>query len=59
MGDLPYISSEEGGGLIIRTTIYERPTLTQELRAEGGGLIRHTIRYKYRKAYMPNQKISP
>ncbi len=52
MGDLPYISSEQGGGLIIRTeliyvfTIYKRPIPIQELRAEeGGGLIIRTIRY--------------
>ncbi len=58
MGDLPYISSEQGGGLIIfhglimRITIYKRPIPIQELRAEeGGGLIIHhgliirTIRY--------------
>ncbi len=42
MGDLPYISSEQGG-LIIRTeliyeyTIYKRPIRIQELRAEEGG----------------------
>ncbi len=41
MGDLAYISSEQGG-LIIRTkliyeyTIYKRPIPVQELRAEGG-----------------------
>ncbi len=60
MGDLSYISSEQGGGLIIhhglimRITIYKRPTPIQELWAEdGGGLIIHhgliirTIRYTY------------
>ncbi len=60
MGDLSYISSEQGGGLIIhqglimRITIYKRPKPIQELRAEeGGGLIIHhgliirTIRYKF------------
>ncbi len=37
MGDLPYISSEQGHGLIIRTeliykyTIYKRPIPIQEL----------------------------
>ncbi len=52
MGDLPYISSEQGGGLIICTeliyeyTIHKRPIPIQELQAEeGGGLIIRTIRY--------------
>ncbi len=63
MGDLPYISSEQGGGLILRTELtyeyipyYMCPTCIpiQKLRAkEGGGLIIHhgliirTIRYFY------------
>ncbi len=49
MGDLPYISSEQGDGLIIhhglmmRITIYKRPI---PIRAEeGGGLMIRTIRY--------------
>ncbi len=48
MGDLPYISSEQGGGLMICTeliceyNIYKCPIPIQELRAEeGGGLIIH------------------
>ncbi len=48
MGDVHYISSEQGGGLIIRTkliyeyTIYKRPVPIQERRAEeGGGPIVH------------------
>ncbi len=52
MGDLPYISSEQGGGLIMRITIYKRLIPIQELRAEDGdgliihhGLIIRTIRY--------------
>ncbi len=42
MGDLPNISSEQGGGLIMHTeliyefTIYKRPIPIQELRAEEG-----------------------
>ncbi len=46
MGDLPYISSGQGG-LIIRTeliyesTTYKRPIPIQELWAEGGRLIIH------------------
>ncbi len=50
MGDLPYISSEQGG-LIIHTelnyiriyTIYKRPILIQA--EEGGGLIIHICMY--------------
>ncbi len=44
VGDLLYISSEQGGGLIICTeliykyTVYKRPIPIQELRAEEGGL---------------------
>ncbi len=61
MSDLPYISSEQGGGLIICTEfIYElpRPIPIQELPAEVGGgliihhgLIIHTIRYKRSKSH--------
>ncbi len=60
MGDLPYISSEQGGGLIIRTEflciyeytiyyyIYKRPIPIQKLKGEeAGGLIIRTIRYMY------------
>ncbi len=50
MGDLPYISSEQGIGLIIHTehiyeyTIYKRPIPIQEVRAEeGGGLTFYTV----------------
>ncbi len=45
MGDLPCISSEQVGGLIIHTElIYEYTCVLipiQELRAEAGGLIIH------------------
>ncbi len=45
MGDLPYISSEQGGGFINLSTeliyeytiYYKRPIPIQELRAEEGG----------------------
>ncbi len=59
MGDLPYISSEQGGwliihhGLIMRITIYKRPIPKNfELRRGGGLIIHHgliicTIRYLY------------
>ncbi len=59
MGDLPYISSEQGGliigtELIYEYTIYKCPIPIQELRAEqGGGLIIYhgliicTILYMY------------
>ncbi len=49
MGDLPSISSEQGG-LIIHTeliyeyTLYKRRIPIQELQAQGGGLIIRTIR---------------
>ncbi len=36
MGDLPYISSEQEGGLIMRITICKRPIPIQELWAEEG-----------------------
>ncbi len=44
MGDLPYISSEQGGliiriELIYECTIYKRPIPIQELRAEEGGVL--------------------
>ncbi len=57
MGDLPYISSEQGAGLIIhhglimRITMYKRLLYKNfELKRGGGliihhGLIIHTIRY--------------
>ncbi len=58
MGDLPYITSEQGGRLIIRIwliyefTMYKRPIPIRELQGEeGGGLIIHhgpiirTVRY--------------
>ncbi len=52
MGDLPYISSEQGGLIIHTELLYEyTSTPIQELRAEEGGgliichgLIIHTIR---------------
>ncbi len=61
MGDLPYISSEQGGGLIIRTYefpihvhVYKRPIPIQELRAEEwDGLIHviRTMRYSPRRMH--------
>ncbi len=52
MGDLSYISSEQGGGLIIHTEliyeyiVYKHSIPIQELwAAEGGGLTICTIRY--------------
>ncbi len=45
MGDLPYISSEQGGLIIHTELIYElphkHPIPIQEFRAEEGGLIIH------------------
>ncbi len=54
MGDLPYMSSEQGGliigtELIYEYTIYKHPIPIQELRTEqGGGLIIGTeLIYEY------------
>ncbi len=59
MGDLPYISSEQGE-LIIHTeliyeyTIYKRPIPVQDLRAEGGGL--YNISWAYNTYYTVHEQ---
>ncbi len=63
MGDPPYISSEQGGGLIMHSWLinytnipYKRPLpIIPELRAEeGGGLIIHSLQY----CFTPHSRVA-